>query len=244
MIAVEGLAKSFGNVQAVANVSFEARDGRITGLLGPNGAGKSTTLRMLYTVLRPDSGHALVDGIDVVAQPLEARRRIGVLPHSAGLYPNLTGRANIEYYGRLHGLSGKTLDRQVTALIDSLGIGEFVDRRAKGYSHGERTRVALARALLHEPRNVLLDEPSSGLDVMATRALRQQIKDLRDAGCCVLFSSHVMQEVAALCDHIVIIGAGSVVAAGTPDSLREQCGGITDLEEVFVRLLSRSGALA
>ena len=244
MISVAGLAKSFGDVRAVTDVSFEARDGRITGLLGPNGAGKSTTLRMLYTVLKPDAGRAVVDGIDVVDHPLDARRRIGVLPHSAGLYPNHTGRANIEYYGRLHGLSGATLDARVAALIDGLGIGDFVDRRAKGYSHGERTRVSLARALLHEPRNVLLDEPSSGLDVMATRALRDQIRELRDAGRCVLFSSHVMQEVAALCDHIVIIGAGRVIAAGTPDSLREKCGGIADLEEVFVRLLGRSGALS
>ncbi len=244
MIAVNRLAKSFGAVRAVTDVSFDARDGRITGLLGPNGAGKSTTLRMLYTVLKPDAGTAVVDDIDVVSQPLDARSRIGVLPHSAGLYPNLSGRANIEYYGRLHGLRGATLEARVTALIESLGIGDFVNRRARGYSHGERTRVALARALVHEPRNVLLDEPSSGLDVMATRALRQQIMDLRNAGRCVLFSSHVMQEVAALCDHIVIVGAGRVVAAGSPDSLREKCGGIADLEEVFVRLLSRPEAPA
>ncbi|MDH3589117.1 MAG: ATP-binding cassette domain-containing protein [Gammaproteobacteria bacterium] len=240
MIEVENLRKSFGKVAAVRGVSFSAADGKITGLLGPNGAGKSTTLRMLYTVLRPDSGRALVNGHDVVQEPLRVRQSIGVLPHSAGLYPNLTARQNIAYYAELHGLHGAVADQCVAALIERLDIGDYADRRAKGFSHGQRTRVALARSLVHEPRNVLLDEPTSGLDVMATRRLRELIRQLRDDGRCVLLSSHVMQEVAALCDQIVIIGDGKVVATGSPDRIRQQSG-YQDLEDAFVHAL-QSGA--
>ena len=219
MIEVESLAKRFGAVDAVRDVSFAARDGRITGLLGPNGAGKSTTLRILYTALAADAGRARVDGIDVAADPLGARRRIGVLPHGAGIYPQLTARENVRYYGELHGLRGAALDRRVAELVEQLGMGEFADRRARGFSQGQRTKVALARALVHSPPNVILDEPTNGLDVMATRALRELIRGLRDSGHCVLFSSHVMQEVAALCDEIVIIDHGRVAGAGTPAEL-------------------------
>ena len=233
MIRVEGLARSFGPVRAVDGVGFEAADGRITGLLGPNGAGKSTTLRILYTVLKPDGGSASIDGIDVVADALAARGRIGVLPHGAGIYPQLTARENIAYFGRLHGLGGAALAARVEALVAELDLTGFADRRAKGFSQGERVKVALARALVHAPRNVLLDEPTNGLDVMATRALRALVLKLRDAGHCVLFSSHVMQEVAALCDDIVIIDKGRVAAAGTPDALRARFGAAT-LEDAFV----------
>ncbi len=233
MIAVDGLCRRFGAIRAIDGVSFAAQDGRITGLLGPNGAGKSTTLRVLYTVLRPDAGAAAVDGIDVVQEPLAARRAIGVLPHAAGIYPQLTARENIAYFGELHGLAGAALDRRVESLIDELEIGGYADRRAKGFSQGERVKVALARAMVHAPRNLLLDEPTNGLDVMATRSLRALIQRLKAAGHCVLFSSHVMQEVAALCDDIVIIDHGRVVAAGTPDSLRRQFNAAT-LEDAFV----------
>jgi len=233
MIRVDGLERRFGPVQAVAGVGFEAGDGRITGLLGPNGAGKSTTLRILYTVLRPDAGTATVDGVDVQSDPLAARRRIGVLPHGAGIYPQLTARENIDYYGRLHGLAGAALEARVEALIADLDLGSVADRRAKGFSQGERIKVALARALVHAPRNLLLDEPTNGLDVMATRALRALILKLRAAGHCILFSSHVMQEVAALCDEIVIVDKGRVVAAGTPEALRARFGAAT-LEDAFV----------
>ena len=233
MIRVDGLERRFGPVQAVAGVGFEAGDGRITGLLGPNGAGKSTTLRILYTVLRPDAGTATVDGVDVQSDPLAARRRIGVLPHGAGIYPQLTARENIAYYGRLHGLAGAALEARVEALIADLDLGSVADRRAKGFSQGERIKVALARALVHAPRNLLLDEPTNGLDVMATRALRALIMKLRAAGHCILFSSHVMQEVAALCDEIVIVDKGRVVAAGTPEALRARFGAAT-LEDAFV----------
>jgi sodium transport system ATP-binding protein len=242
VIRVEGLSRSFGAIRAVQGVAFEASDGRITGLLGPNGAGKSTTLRILYTVLRPDAGTAAIDGVDVVADPLTARRAIGVLPHGAGIYPHLTARENIAYFGRLHGIGGGALERRVEELVAELEISEFADRRAKGFSQGERIKVALARALVHRPKNVLLDEPTNGLDVMATRAFRALVRKLRDAGHCVLFSSHVMQEVAALCDEIVIVDHGRVVASGTPDVLRERFGAAT-LEDAFVAAIGDARGL-
>jgi sodium transport system ATP-binding protein len=236
VIRVQNVSKSFGAVQAVRDVSFEAPDGRVTGLLGPNGAGKSTTLRILYTVLKPDTGTASIDGIDVVADSLGARRRIGTLPHNAGLYPHLTARENIAYYARLNGLPRAEAAARVDAVIRELAITDFADRRTKGFSHGQRTKVALARALVHEPQNVVLDEPSSGLDVMATRALRDVIRELKRRGKCVLFSSHVMQEVAALCDEIVIIAAGQVALHGTPDAIRSRTG-CDDLEDAFVKAI-------
>ena len=238
MIRVDGLHKSFGEVKAVRGVTFGARDGRITGLLGPNGAGKSTTLRILYTVLKPDAGTALIDGIDVQAESLEARRRIGTLPHGAGLYPHLTARENIAYYARLQGTPDANVGEQVEKVIRQLGIEDFADRKTKGFSHGQRTKVALARALVHEPQNVVLDEPTSGLDVMATRALRDLIRQLKRDGKCVLFSSHVMQEVAALCDDILIIAAGQVAMEGSPADIRNRTG-CEDLEEAFVKAIQR-----
>ena len=242
MIRVDALERRFGAVQAIAGVGFEAGDGRITGLLGPNGAGKSTTLRVLYTVLRPDAGKALIDGIDVQADPLAARRRIGVLPHGAGIYPQLTARENIDYFGRLHGLGGAALAARIEELIAELDLGAIADRRARGFSQGERIKVALARALVHAPKNLLLDEPTNGLDVMATRALRALILKLRAAGHCILFSSHVMQEVAALCDDIVIVDKGRVVAAGTPEALRARFGSAT-LEDAFVAAIGDARGL-
>ena len=243
MIEVEVLAKRFGPVEAVREVSFSAADGRITGLLGPNGAGKSTTLRMLYTVLRPDAGSARIDGTDVVADPLAARRSIGLLPHSAGIYRQLTARENIRFYGELHGLAPALLRRRIDELVGRLDMTEFADRRADGFSQGQRIKVALARALVHSPRNVLLDEPTNGLDVMATRALRELIRGLRAEGHCVLFSSHVMQEVAALCDDVVIIDHGRVAASGSPAALQARFGG-SSLEETFVRVLGEQEGLA
>lgn len=241
MISVANIWKSFGGVKAVRGVSFEARDGRVTGLLGPNGAGKSTTLRILYTVLRPDAGSASIDGVDVVAESLEARRRIGTLPHGSGLYPHLTARENIAYYANLYGVPDGEVPERVEKVIRQLDIGEFADRRTKGFSHGQRTKVALARSLVHEPQNVLLDEPSSGLDVMATRALRDVIRNLRAQGKCVLFSSHVMQEVAALCDEIVIIAAGQVALHDSPEGIRRRTG-CEDLEDAFVKAIGMVSA--
>jgi len=236
MIKVNGVHKSFGKVRAVRGVSFDAPDGKITGLLGPNGAGKSTTLRILYTVLKPDQGNATIDGIDVVNQGLAARRRIGALPHGAGLYPQLTARENIAYYAALCGLAADTIDERVEHIIGLLEIGDFADRRTKGFSQGQRTKVAVARSLVHDPQNIILDEPSNGLDVMATRSLRDLILKLKDAGRCVLFSSHVMQEVAALCDDICIIAEGKVAIDDSADGIRERTG-CDDLEDAFVRAI-------
>ncbi|MET0533493.1 MAG: ATP-binding cassette domain-containing protein [Steroidobacter sp.] len=234
MIEVEGLQKRFGTVQALQDVSFKAGDGRITGLLGHNGAGKSTTLRILSTVIRANEGRALIDGHDCAQQPLEVRRSLGVLPHASGLYAQLSGRENISYYGELHGLRGVELKRSVDELIEWLNLGAVAERRAKGYSQGERLKVNLARALIHRPQTVILDEPTNGLDVNAVRMLRELIRGLRESGRCVLFSSHVMQEVAALCDDIVIISHGRVVVRGTPAEILTTTGA-PDLEEAFVR---------
>jgi len=236
MIEVRALSKRFGAVQAVSGLDLTAADGRITGLLGPNGAGKSTTLRILYTVLRPDSGEASIDGVSIIEQPLEARRHIGVLPHNAGIYQRLTARENICYFGELHGLARAARERRAEELIELLEMQPFADRRAQGFSQGQRLKTALARALVHSPRNLLLDEPTNGLDVMAVRNLRALLGRLRDAGHCVLFSSHVMQEVAALCDEVAVIARGRVVASGTPDAIRARAGR-EDLEEAFVQLV-------
>ena len=235
MIRVSGLRKTFGEVIAVDDVSFAAEDGAITGLLGPNGAGKSTTLRMLYGLMAPEAGEVAVDGVDVQRRTMAAQARIGALPDTHALYPRLTGRENIRYFARLRGIPADVTEGRLDEFVRLLEMADFVDRRAKGYSHGERSRVLLARALIHEPRNVLLDEPTNGLDVMSTRRMRDLIRELRSRGCAVLFSSHIMQEVSLLCDHIVIVAAGRVVAAGSPDAIRESAG-CEDLEDAFVRL--------
>lgn len=240
MIRVSGIHKSFGDVRAVNGVSFDAPDGKITGLLGPNGAGKSTTLRILYTVLKPDAGTATIDDTDVVTHRLDARRRIGALPHGAGLYPHLTARENIAYYAALCGLSRNEIEEKVDNIVELLEIGDFAERRTKGFSHGQRTKVALARSLVHDPQNIILDEPSTGLDVMATRSLRELILKLKDAGRCILFSSHVMQEVAALCDDIVIIAHGKVAIDDTADGIRNRTG-CDDLEDAFVKAIFGMG---
>jgi sodium transport system ATP-binding protein len=242
MIEVRNLHKRFGAVTAVEDVTFSAADGVVTGLLGPNGAGKTTTLRMLYTLIKPDRGSALVDGLEVAERPMEVRRAIGVLPDARGLYPRLTAREHVRYAGELHSLSGATLEKRVDELVELLDMKDIADRRAEGFSQGERMKVALARALVHGPRNVLLDEPTNGLDVMSTRAVRTLIHRLKDQGHCVLFSSHVMQEVAALCDRIVVIARGRVVAEGTPDELRSRTGK-ESLEEAFVSVIGSDQGL-
>jgi sodium transport system ATP-binding protein len=246
VIVVDGLAKAFGKrreVRAVDGVSFTAPDGQITGLLGPNGAGKTTLLRMLATLVVPDAGGAAIGGLDVVRDRYAVRRRIGVLSDARGLYPRLTARENIRYYGALHGLAGRSLESRIDELVAVLGITEIADRRAQGFSQGERMKVAIARALVHDPDTILLDEPTNGLDIMSTRALRGLLRNLRSAGKCLLFSSHVMQEVSALCEHIVILGHGRVVASGTAAELVAQSGE-RSLEEAFVRLLGSGEGLA
>jgi sodium transport system ATP-binding protein len=246
MIEAKNLRKTFnkGKVVAVDDVSFTARDGEITGLLGPNGAGKTTTLRMLYTLLRPDAGEMRVDGIDPEEQPLSIKRALGVVPDSRGLYDRLSARENIRYYGKLHGLGKAETDRRIEQLVEILGMKEFIDRRTTGFSQGQRVKVAIARALIHDPRTVLLDEPSNGLDVMTTRALREFLRRLKSQGCCVVLSTHIMQEVAALCDRIVIISEGKVAAEGTADELLARSGE-NNLEDAFVKLIgSAEGLLA
>ncbi len=246
MIEVENVAKAFGrrrDVRAVDGVSFTAADGEITGLLGPNGAGKTTLLRMLATLMIPDSGNARVEGKDVVRERYAVRRRIGVLSDARGIYPRLTARENIRYFGALQGLSGEALDARVDGLIRALSIADIADRRAHGFSQGERMKVAIARALVHDPQTILLDEPTSGLDIMSIRALRDLLRDLEAHGKCLLFSSHVMQEVSALCRRIVILGRGKVVAVGSAAELLARSGERT-LEDAFVRLLGSGEGLA
>ncbi|RME50920.1 MAG: ATP-binding cassette domain-containing protein [Deltaproteobacteria bacterium] len=242
MIEVEDLQKSFKRVRALDGVSFTAQDGRITGLLGPNGAGKTTTLRILYTLMRPDGGSAHVDRFDVVREVRAVQQRIGVLPESRGLYPRLTARENIRYYGELQGQRGETLERNIEEMIELLDMREIADRRTDGFSQGERLKVAIARALIHHPQNILLDEPTNGLDVMSTRAMRTIIRRFREKGKCVVLSTHIMQEISALCDDIVVISHGRVVATGTPDELRAQTGR-ENLEDAFVAVIGSEEGL-
>ena len=243
MIRVENLVKRFDKVEAVRGISFTAPDGRITGLLGPNGAGKTTTLRMISTLVAPTAGSASVDGLDTRADALKVRASLGMLSDARGLYARLTARENIAYYGDLRGLSRSQVNAAIDKFADWLDLRALLDRRTDGFSQGEKMKVAIARALVHDPRNVVLDEPTNGLDVMTTRSLRDAIRRLRDAGKCVLFSSHVMQEVSALCDEIVIVARGEIVASGTPEAIRE-ASGRESLEDAFVHLTGAEGEAA
>jgi sodium transport system ATP-binding protein len=246
MIALERLAKAFGkrrDVHAVRDVTFDAPNGAITGLLGPNGAGKTTLLRMIATLVVPDAGQAQVDGLDAVADRYAVRARIGVLSDARGLYARLTARENVRYYGALHGLSGAPLEERTDALFATLGLSPIADRRVAGFSQGERMKVAIARALVHDPHTILLDEPTNGLDIMSVRMLRTELRALRAQGKCLLFSSHVMQEVAALCDRIVVLSQGRVVAEGTASELIARAG-TSGLEDAFVALLGSDEGLA
>ena len=246
MIAIDGLSKAFGRrreVRAVRGVTFDAPDGQITGLLGPNGAGKTTLLRMIATLVVPDAGTAKVDGLDIVADRYEVRGRIGVLSDARGLYPRLTARENVRYYGALHGMRGAVLERRIDALFATLGLAPIAERRTGGFSQGEKMKVAIARALVHDPAAILLDEPTNGLDIMSVRTLRDELRALRAQGKCLLFSSHVMQEVAALCDRIVVLAHGRVVAAGTASELVARAG-TSGLEDAFVTLLGTDEGLA
>jgi sodium transport system ATP-binding protein len=232
----QGRGKKARTVQAVVDVSLRAQDGRIVGLLGPNGAGKTTTLRMAAALIAPDAGRVIVDGIDVAAQPQAALARMGVLSDARGLYPRLTARENIVYYGRLHGLSAAAASARADQLAEMLDMKPLLDRRTEGFSQGERMKTALARAVVHDPPNLILDEPTNGLDVVATRALREALRRLRDeAGKCIVFSTHIMQEVERLCDRVIVVSHGRTVAEGTVASLNAQCGE-SDFEETFVKL--------
>jgi sodium transport system ATP-binding protein len=244
MIKVTDLYKSFGKVEAVKGISFEVHDGEITSLLGPNGAGKTTTLRMLYSLLPPDKGEIRIDGLDPTRDAMAIKRTLGVVPDSRGLYTRMTARENIVYYAQLHSMSRKDTNRRIKALVETLDMADFIDRRTDGFSQGQRVKVAIARAMVHKPQTVMLDEPSNGLDVMSTRALRRYIIDLKNAGHSVILSTHIMQEVAALCDRIIIIANGQIAADGTAQELLQKSGSDT-LEDAFVRLIgSEEGLLA
>jgi len=243
MIKVTNLHKAFGDVKAVRGISFEVRDGEITGLLGPNGAGKTTTLRMLYSLLPPDQGEIRIDGLDPTKDAMAIKRTLGVVPDSRGLYTRMSARENIAYYGALHGMSRKAIDSRISELVETLDMADFIERRTEGFSQGQRVKVAIARAMVHSPQTVMMDEPSNGLDVMSTRALRRYILNLKEAGHSVVLSTHIMQEVAALCDRIIIIAKGRIAANGTAQELMEQSN-CDSLEDAFVYLIGTEEGLA
>ena len=243
MIRMQDVYKRFGQVEALCGFSFRAPDGEITGILGPNGAGKTTALRAVYGLTAPDSGKIEVDGLELPGQVIEARRRLGVFTDKFGLYDRLTTREQLRYFAELTGLRGSHRDERVEAIIERLAIRDIADRRSEGFSQGQRMKVGLARALVHQPQNMVLDEPTRGLDVMSTRNLRSMLRELRAEGRCIVFSSHVMAEVAALCDHVVIIRAGRTCAEGSPGALCEQAGR-DNLEEAFLRLIGTEEGIA
>ncbi len=235
MINVQNLAKSFDHRMVVQHLSFDAADGAITGLLGANGAGKSTTLRMICGVLKPESGTVIVDDDATTRDPLARQRCLGALLDHIGIYSRLSVRENLIYFGQLRGMPREFLDRRIEQVIAMLGLESIADRRTAGFSQGERMKVALGRAVLHSPKNLLLDEPTSGLDIPTVRSLRDILRRLRDDGSCVVFSSHVLDEVRALCDKVIIIAGGRVIAQGAPDELCVQSGAAT-LEDAYVSL--------
>ncbi|MDC0088944.1 ATP-binding cassette domain-containing protein [Porticoccaceae bacterium] len=243
MIKVTNLSKLIGDVQALDNLSFSAENGEITGLLGPNGAGKTTCLRMLFGLLKPDNGNAEVDGIDVAVDPTAAKQQLGLFPDPFGLYERLTPREYIRYFAEISGLSVEQARLATADVIKSLQLEDIADRRCKGFSQGQRMKTALAQAIVHKPSNIVLDEPTRGLDVMSTRVLRGLLRDLKDQGHCVLFSSHVMQEVSALCDRVIVMAAGRVVAVGSPQELCDQTGQ-SSLEEAFITLIGSDEGIA
>ncbi len=244
MIEVSNVSKSFGDVKAVQNISFTMNDGEITGLLGPNGAGKTTTLRMLYSLLPPDEGTIRIDGLDPINNAMDIKRTLGVVPDGRGLYKRLTARENIAYYGELHGMNKALIRERTDELASTLNMEDFIDRRTDGFSQGQQVKVAIARAMVHGPQTVMMDEPSNGLDVMTTRALRHYILNLKANGHSVVLSTHIMQEVAALCDRIIIISGGRIAADGTPDELCQRSGKAS-IEDAFVALIgSDEGLLA
>ena len=239
---MQSLTKRFDTVQALDGLSLTANDGQVTGLIGPNGAGKTTAFRIVYGLLQADQGQALVDGVDVAQDRMMAQRHLGVLPDVRGLYPRLTAREHIRYFGTLHGAGGQALEDDIDELVERLGMQDFADRLAKGYSRGQELKVALGRAMVHRPKNLILDEPTNGLDVMSSRAVRELITEMKYQGHCILLSSHIMSEVSALCDRLVIVAGGRVVCEGTPDELCLE-NHVDNLEDLFVRVLAEHDAV-
>jgi sodium transport system ATP-binding protein len=242
MIEIENLRKRYRNTIAVSSVSFDAPNGLVTGLLGPNGAGKTTVLRAITGLLKPEAGHVRVDGLDVGARPSGARKRLGALPEVVGLYDHLTVREHLGYAGELHGMAGEAIERQVRVLLDRFALSPLSERRASTLSLGQKRRVAMARALVHEPANVVLDEPTNGLDVLSAREVRREVRRLADSGRAVLFSSHVMPEVSAVCDRIIVMSKGVVVAQGTPADITARAD-VASLEDAFVKLIGSDEGL-
>ena len=243
MIKVSNLSKRIGEVQALDDLSFEAKDGQITGLLGPNGAGKTTCLRTIFGLLQADKGIAEIDGIDVAKYPIEAKQQLGLFPDPFGLYERLTPREYVSYFAELNGLSRVEAKAATAKVLSQLHMDDIADRRCKGFSQGQRMKTALAQAIVHQPTNIILDEPTRGLDVMSTRVLRDLLRGLKEQGHCVLFSSHVMQEVAALCDQVIVMADGKVVAIGSPDDLCRQTGK-DSLEDAFIQLIGTDEGIA
>ena len=243
MIETIDVTKRFGAVQALGGVTLTARDGEITALLGPNGAGKTTLLRLLVGLLKRDHGSIKVGGIDPQVDPMAVRKNIGFLTDQFGLYEKLSTREYLRYFGQLNGMASNTLDRRIDEVAALLAMEDIVERKSKGFSQGQRIKVALARTLLHRPRHLLLDEPSRGLDVMSTRALRTALNALRADGCCVIMATHVMQEVIHLCDDVIVIARGQTVAQGSPQQLCERTG-IANLEDAFVSLVGTEEGIA
>jgi sodium transport system ATP-binding protein len=237
MIVVKAISKNFGDVQAVKEVTFTAPDGQVTALLGANGAGKTTSLRMIYSLITPQSGEISIDGINPNIEPEKARKLLGILPDTRGLYKRLTARENIEYFGQLHGMSDVQINNRTQSLVKDLRMEDFIDRKTDGFSQGQRVKVAIARALVHDPQNIILDEPTNGLDVMSTRGVRNFLQKEKQRGKCILFSSHVMQEVAAVSDEILVINEGIVCASGSQSELQK----LTEqdnLEDAFVHIVT------
>ena len=247
MIEVHNLHKSFKakkeTVKALDGLSFQAKDGEITGILGPNGAGKTTCLRTLYGLLKADEGYATIDGIQVADEPLKARAQLGIFPDKFGLYERLTAYEQIDYFASLHGLQGNNKHQAIEQIIQDLNMQELAHRRTAGFSQGQRMKVTLAQALVHQPKNFVLDEPTRGLDVMSTRILRNHLALSKEKGHCILFSSHVMQEVAALCDRVIIVADGKLAAQGTPQELCDMASE-KSLEEAFVKLIGSDEGVA
>ncbi len=237
MIRTDNLAKSFDGRPVVKDLSFQAPNGAITGLLGANGAGKTTTLRMICGVLQPESGTIMVDDVAGSAETPERQRRMGALLDHLGLYSRLTVRENLAYFGKLRGIPRELLAERIESVLSILGLGAIADRRTSGFSQGERMKTALGRALLHSPQNLVLDEPTNGLDIPTIRSLRELLKRLRDAGTCIVYSSHVLEEVRALCDRVVVIAGGTIVAQGSPQELCARAATVS-LEEAFIELTS------
>ena len=243
MIKVTNLKKKIGEVQALDNLSFSAENGQITGLLGPNGAGKTTCLRTLFGLLKADEGFAEIEHINVAQDPIAAKQQLGLFPDPFGLYERLTPREYIQYYAELSGLSSRDAKQATADVISQLSLEDIADRRCKGFSQGQRMKTALAQAIVHKPSNIILDEPTRGLDVMSTRQLRDCLQALKEQGHCVLFSSHVMQEVAALCDKVIVMAEGKVVAEGSPEALCQMTKK-DSLEDAFIALIGTDEGIA